>query len=88
MLANYFYYYPEKSKQTPDNILYTIVEAQLTNLMINGLEYDEKFMLLQNAIRTILSSVPADQNLFKSEKLEQKEISKLHTFIWKHTNPL
>lgn len=67
VLANYFYYYEDKKKHEEGNIRYTIVEAQLTQLMIEGLQRDEKFMLLQNAIRTILSAIPADEKLLDIE---------------------
>jgi hypothetical protein len=61
LLSNYFKMFDEK-----DELQCVLVEVQLTCTMIENLEHDEKFMLLQNAIRTIFSSVPYDN---KTEKL-------------------
>jgi hypothetical protein len=55
LLSNYFNIFEKNELQC------VLIEVQLTCTMIESLEHDKKFMLLQNAIRTIFSSVPFDK---------------------------
>jgi hypothetical protein len=84
VLANYSFVKSDDGEKD----LALVVEVRLNNIMAERLSNNEKYQVLENAMKVIINTVPAEEDMVKNKDTGQLELDfkKMNRKFWKESN--